>query len=86
MKVPVHRIEKLQGFLMCPNGVEEKGEQEEASEEQQSLRQWDVGVQLIPVIQTHPPHVIGHNHPAVEHVDHQPLVSFPQHGLGPARL
>lgn len=86
VKVPVHRIKKLQGFLVRPNGVEEEGEQEEAYEEQQSLNQWDVGVHLLPMIPTHPPHVVGHNHTAVEHVNHHPLVSFPEESLRTARL
>jgi len=71
---------------MSPNGVEEEREQEEAYEEQKSLNQRDVCVHLLPVIPTHPPHVVGQNHPAVEHVNHYPLVCFPEQSPGPAHL
>ena len=71
---------------MHPNGVQEEREQEEAYEEQKSLNQRDVCVHLLPVIPTYQPHVVGQNHPAVEHVNHYPLVSFPEQSSGPARL
>lgn len=71
---------------MCPDRVEKEGEQSKTRKEQQPLNQRDVGIHLFPVIPAHPPHIVGQNHPAMKHVDHHPLVSFPEHGLGPARL
>lgn len=85
-EVPVHRVQQLHGLLVCPNGVNEDGEEGEAEEEDESLRQRNVNAHFSPVAPAHPPHVVGQHHPAVEHVDHEPLVSLPEQGPSPTSL
>lgn len=71
---------------MGPDGVDDNSEQRQAREEEQPLGQGHVGVELRPVGPGYPTHVVGEHHAAVEHVDHHPLVSFPEQGPCPASL
>lgn len=85
-KVPVHWIEQLHGLLVRPHRVDDQREQSQAGEEEQTLGQSHVGAELAPVGEGDPPHVVGEHHPAVEGVDHHPLVGLPQAGVCPASL
>lgn len=85
-KVPVHWIEQLHGLLVRPDGVDDEREQSEAAEEEHALNQSHVGAELAPVGDGDPPHVVGEHHPAVESVDHHPLVGLPKQGVCPASL
>lgn len=85
-EVPVHRVEQLHGLLVRPDGVDDEREQREAAEEEHKLGQSHVGGELAPVGEGDPPHVVGEHHPAVEGVDHHPLVGLPKPGVCPASL
>lgn len=85
-KVPVHRFEQLHGLLVRPDGVDDNREQSEASEEEQALGESHKGIELTPMGERYPPHVVGEHHATVEHVDHHPLVGFPDPGVRPAGL
>lgn len=71
---------------MCPDGVDEKGEQSQAGEEEQKLGQGHMGAELCPVGEGDKPHVVGEDHATVEGVDHHPLVGLPEQGACPASL
>lgn len=71
---------------MCPDGVDDKREQCEASEEEHTLGQGHVGADLSPVCETYPPQEVGDHHATVECVDHHPLVCPPKQGARPAGL
>lgn len=77
-EVPVNRVEQLHGLLVGPDGVDEDGEECEAGEEDQALREHHMPVNGVPVAPAHPPHVVGQHHAAVKHVDHHPLVGLPE--------
>lgn len=85
-EIPVHRVEELHGLLVGPYGVDEDRDEGQASEEEQALGQGHIEVELLPLAPGYPPHVVGQHHPAVEHVDHHPLVGLPKVALGPTRL
>lgn len=80
-KVPVHRVEKLLGLFVCPIGVNDECEQGQPTEEECEVRQVEAVDEGAPVLEAHPPHVVGEDHAAVEHVDHQPLVDLPEQGV-----
>lgn len=85
-EVPVHGAEQLLGLLVGPVGVEDKCEQAQPRQEEREVGPVQAACQAVPVPEAHPPHVVGQDHAAVEHVDHQPLVQLPQQGVGPAGL
>lgn len=85
-KVPVHRVEKLHGLLVRPDGVDDECEQSQASEEEHTLWQDNMSGDFSPVCAAKIPHVVGEHHATVKHVDHHPLVGFPKQGAGPASL
>lgn len=85
-KVPVHWIKQLHGLLVCPDGVHDKCEQSESSEEEHKMRQSDMDAELSPMGEANPPHVVSEHHSTVECVDHHPLVSSPQKGVSPTSL
>lgn len=69
-KVPVHGVQQLHGLLVSPDGVDDHGEEGEPREEEDPREQGVAGVDGPPVAPGHPPHVVGEDHAAVEHVDH----------------
>lgn len=71
---------------MRPDGVDDKREQSEASEEDHTLGQGHMGADLSPEGEGYPPHVVGKHHATVERVDHHPLVRSPKQGVRPASL
>lgn len=79
-------MKKLHCFLVCPNGVKNKCKQNKTSEEEYSLGQGDMGVELVPVSAAEVPHVVAQHHSTVKHVDHHPLVCSPEQGAGIASL
>lgn len=85
-KVPVDWSEELLGLLVGPVWVQEQREQSQPNEEQGEMWQVQAADQSVPVPEAHPPHVVGEDHAAVEHVDHQPLVGLPEQRLRPAGL
>lgn len=80
-KVPIHGIEKLLGLLVCPVRVDDGCEQGQPEKEQCQVGWVQAAGEGVPVAEAHPPHVVGEDHPAVEHVDHQPLVDLPDQGV-----
>lgn len=80
-KVPIHGIEKLLGLLVCPVRVNDDCEQGQPEEEQRQVGQVQAAGEGVPVLEAHPPHVVGKDHSAVKHVDHQPLVHLPEQGV-----
>lgn len=86
VKVPVHGVEQLHGFLVSPDRVHAEREQRQAGEEEEARGQGHARTELSPVAPGKPPHVVGEDHAAVEHVDHHPLVGLPKETLGPAGL
>lgn len=85
-KVPIDWIEQLHGLLVRPDWVDDQREQSQAGEEEHTLGQSHVGAELTPVGEDDPPHIVGEHHPAVEGVDHHPLVGLPKQGVRPASL
>lgn len=85
-KVPVYRVEKLHSLLVCPDGVDDECEQSQASEEEHTVWQDNMGADFSPVCAAKIPHVVGKHHATVKHVDHHPLVGFPKQGVRPASL
>lgn len=71
---------------MRPDGVDDKRQKGESSEEDRKQGPGYVSAELCPVREGHPPHVIGEHHAAVECMDHHPLVSSPKQGAHPASL
>lgn len=86
LEVPIHRIEKLLGLFVCPVGVDDEREQGQTAEEQCEVRQVQAADESVPVRKAHPPEVVGEDHAAVKHVDHEPLVDLPEQGARPASL
>lgn len=80
-KVPIHGIEELLGLLVCPVRVNDNREQGQPEKEQCPVGQMQAAGEGVPVTEAHPPHVVGEDHSAVKHVDHQPLVDFPEQGV-----
>lgn len=85
-EVPIHWIEELLRLLVGPIGINDKCQQGQPNKEQGEMRQVQAADEAFPVPEAHPPHVVGEDHAAVKHVDHQPLVELPEQCLGPAGL
>lgn len=85
-KVPVHRAEELLRLLVGPVWVDEQRQQAQSTEEERQVGQVQAAGQRGPVLEAHPPHVVGEDHAAVKHVHHQPLVHLPEQRVRPAGL
>lgn len=71
---------------MCPDRVDDQSEQSKACEEEDTLGKGHMNAKLCPVGEANPPHVVGEHHATVKGMDHHPLVSSPEQGVGPTGL